>query len=271
MRKDLTLKELQCELKEMLRKISEFLGKHNIEYYVSYGTMLGTIRHKGFIPWDDDIDISMTRENFEKLVKIAKINCNIDNELQIQYCELGNSVYPIIKIVNKKIFLYDSLEIDKNIWIDVFPLDSLPNDEKEIKKFMKKTFIMSQLYMVKNFKYREIPKTTRSIRATILKYLCKPLTIFINKEKWIKKYLKIVKKYNNVESKFISGVAWHRETFNKFPKSILASDIYDFEDIKVIGFKDYDCYLKICYGDYMTLPPEDKRETHNTKAYVEVK
>ena len=269
MRKYLTLKEIQFELKEMLKKISAFLEKYNIEYYISYGTMLGAVRHKGFIPWDDDIDISITRENFEKLVGIAKINCDIDNELQIQYCELGNSVYPIIKIVNKRIFLYDSLEIDKNIWIDVFPLDSLPNDEKEVNKFMKKTFIMSQLYMVKNFKYREITSTTRSTRATIIKYFTKPFTAFINKEKWMKKYIKLVTKYNNMNTKYISGVAWHREQFNIFPKSILESAIYDFEDIKVKGFKYYDKYLKICYGDYMTLPPEEEREIHNVKAYIE--
>ena len=268
MMKHLTLKEIQYKEKEMLRKIIEFLEKHNIEYYVSYGTMLGVVRHKGFIPWDDDIDISMTRENYNKLLDIAKINCNIDKELQIQCYELGNSVYPIIKIINKNIYLYDSLEIDKNIWIDVFPLDSLPDNEKEINKFMNKTFIMSHLYMLKNFKYKEIPRTTRSTKATIIKYLTKPFTVFIDKEKWMKKYIKLVTKYNNMNTKYISGVAWHREQFNIFPKSILESSIYDFEDIKVKGFKDYDKYLKICYGDYMTLPPENKREMHNVKAYI---
>ena len=213
MKKKLTFGEIQYQEKEMLRKIIVFLEKHNIEYFVSYGTMLGAVRHTGFIPWDDDIDISMTRENYDKLLDVAKRNCDIDEELQIQCYELGNSVYPIIKIINKNIYLYDSLTIDKNVWIDVFPLDSLPENEQEIKKFMKKTFIMAQLYMVKHFKYSEISKTTRSTRATIIKYLVKPFTFFINKEAWMKKYLKLVKKYNNTNSKYISGVAWHRDQY----------------------------------------------------------
>lgn len=268
MKKNLSLKEIQNEEKELLRKTVEYLDKNNIEYYISYGTMLGAIRHKGFIPWDDDIDISMTRNNFEKLIDIAKHKNTIDNDLEIQSYELGNSVYPFIKIINKKIFLEDNISVDQNLWIDVFPLDGLPSDEKKIKKIMNKTFKMAELYMVKNFKYKEIPKTTRSNKATIIKYLAKPVTIFINKEKWMQKYLKVAKSYDVNSSKKITSVVWHGKKIIVFPKEILESEIYNFEDIKVKGFKDYDNYLKACYGDYMKLPPENERNTHNIKAYI---
>ena len=270
MKKYLTLQEIQNEEKEMLREIIKFLDEHEINYYISYGTMLGAIRHNGFIPWDDDIDISMLREDFEKIVKIAKEDCKINENLEIQYYELGNSVYPFIKIINKKVFLDEGLKFDNNLWIDIFSLDNLPNDNKKIVKFMNKTFAMAEIYMVKNFKYKEIAKTTRSKKATIIKYMVKPFTIFINKKIWMKFHLKLSKKYNKYHTKYISSTSWHGKKVIYFPKSILETATYDFEGLTVKGFKNYDEYLKLCYGDnYMKLPPESERQTHNIKAYIE--
>ena len=92
MRDYLELREIQIEETKLLLKVVSFLNKNNLDYYLFSGTLLGAVRHKGFIPWDDDIDIAMTRPHFEKLVAIMKNNkLLIDQHTKCLYSELGNS------------------------------------------------------------------------------------------------------------------------------------------------------------------------------------
>ena len=124
-RKYLNIKEIQEEELNILKETIKFLDHNNIKYYIFYGTLLGAVRHQGFIPWDDDIDIAIPRPEYEKLIKILKEKNNKINNLNIESIgyEVGVSDWPFIKIVNKDIKLEDELNCDKNLWIDVFPLD----------------------------------------------------------------------------------------------------------------------------------------------------
>ena len=108
MREYLSDKQIKSELTALLQVVHEFLVEHNIKYTITAGTLLGAVRHKGFIPWDDDIDIALTREQYDKLVRLLREQHNSVNEcVYAEGFELGNDDIPYIKIVNKNIFVED--------------------------------------------------------------------------------------------------------------------------------------------------------------------
>ncbi len=116
MREYLSDKQVKSELTALLQVVHEFLVEHNIQYTITAGTLLGAVRHKGFIPWDDDIDIALTREQYDKLVRLLRERNNWVNEcVYAEGFELGNDDIPYIKIVNKNIFVEDhTASIDRN-------------------------------------------------------------------------------------------------------------------------------------------------------------
>lgn len=134
MREYLSDKQIKSELTALLQVVHEFLVEHNIKYTITAGTLLGAVRHKGFIPWDDDIDIALTREQYDKLVRLLREQHNSVNEcVYAEGFELGNDDIPYIKIVNKNIFVEDhTASIDRNefkedfLWVDIFCWDNVP-------------------------------------------------------------------------------------------------------------------------------------------------
>lgn len=264
--KKLNLKDIQKEELNMLIIITEFMKKNNINYYLYGGTMLGAIRHQGFIPWDDDIDIILTRPEYDKLIKIL-INSNnqIEKSIFAIGYELGNSLdWPFIKIINKQIVVESESKCDKNLWIDVFVYDGIP---KNSKKFWKQVLFYRKLFLFKRnitFKYApENEKTLNKIVRSILKIVLKPLSI-----KYIlNKYIKICKKYNYDNSEYVYDNIWGFKQNRKIPKKLLENETYFFEGKKFNGFKKYDEVLRIIYGDYMKIPPESERCTHSFDAY----
>ena len=126
--KYLTLEEIHKEETEILKKFISFCDENNLTYYICGGTLLGAIRHKGFIPWDDDIDVMMPRNEFEKLEKILNEKKIAENLSFISY-DNGNMHYPFGKVINTNIKIDDSCVKDKleqYLWIDIFPMDGIP-------------------------------------------------------------------------------------------------------------------------------------------------
>ena len=122
----LSLREIQEEEVKMLSVLIDFLDEEKIDYYLMYGSLLGAIRHSGFIPWDDDIDVGILRDDYEKLLNLLK---NKGIEINSHICfigwELSNSDWPYLKLVNTKIGIDGNSRSDKNLYIDVFPLDNI--------------------------------------------------------------------------------------------------------------------------------------------------
>lgn len=260
----LTLKEVQTELKNMLKESIDFFKKQKINYFVGYGTFLGAVRHKGFIPWDDDIDLVMTRPEYNKLLEYLKINNNkISNNLEAIGYELGNSDFPFIKIINKKLGVIEEEKCDDYLWIDVFPLDGIPKDNK---KLMKKIKFYSTIFYLKRNEKNKVPILySNKLKKTLKIIFVKVLKLW-KYDKFLKNYYKLCTKYNYNDCECIRNTVWNTEA-EIYYKSELINKEYLFEDIKVNGFKDYDTILTRLYGDYMVLPPEDKRETHEIKVF----
>ena len=141
------MKEIQYEEKEMLKKVVDFFNEQDMTYYLWAGTFLGAVRHKGFIPWDDDIDLAMTRPEYNKFLAYLKKNNNkISDNLEVIGLELGNSDFPILKVINKNVKVDEIEQCDEYLWIDIFPLDATPQDNK---KFYKRVAFLNKIFILK--------------------------------------------------------------------------------------------------------------------------
>lgn len=261
----MNLKEIQYEEKEMLRSLINFFNKNNFKYYIWAGSLLGAVRHKGYIPWDDDIDLAMTRPEYERLIEYINNNGNkINNTLQFVGHEIDGSYYPFLKLINKYIKVEESTNTINNLWIDIFPLDGIGN---RVNKTFRRHKRIWHIYMkICAAHYSNLPKIDsfkHFIKYCLYKFLKKiDLNYIINK------YIKHCKQYNFEECDKIGNTIWGFFIVPDYiTKDMLIDKEYDFEDLRVNGIKDYDTFLKRSYGDYMVLPPIEKRATHNFKAW----
>lgn len=266
MKKFLSLKEIQRAETEMLKKLILFLENNNINYYIWAGTFLGAVRHKGFIPWDDDIDLIIPRPDYNKLIKILSDNNKISDELFGIGYELNNSDWPFIKIINKCIFVEEYDMCDKNLWLDIFPLDGIPNFNRKFFYYSLK--IKKNLFVYKRIGLKHAEFNPKSFIKKFLKYLLIFVTYPISYDVIITKLIKFASKYDYNTCKYVRNNVWSTAKNIYIDKDNMQSATYDFEGLKVNGLKDYDLYLSMCYGkDYMELPPVEKRVTHSFKAW----
>ena len=260
----LTLKEIQFEEKEMLRKLIAALEKQKIEYFVWAGTYLGAVRHKGFIPWDDDIDLAMRRDEYEKFVKYLRTrDNNISDSLNAIGFELGNSDFPFIKVVNTNIKAQEG-DFDGYLWIDVFPLDGVPEKPE---KYYKKIFMLNKIFVLKRQKIRKQELMATSTFKRIVKEIFMFLLGLWKYDSFIKYYCKFCTKYDGKKAKNIKNNIWS-DSYVSYDKNMFKVVKMKFEDLIVNALDNPDYFLGRGYGmDYMELPPEDKRISHHIKAW----
>ncbi|MEY8675637.1 LicD family protein [Thomasclavelia cocleata] len=140
--KQISSQDIQSLELNILKAFKNFAQENNIIYYLCGGTLLGAICHKGFIPWDDDIDICIPRNSYDKLIELVKEDRYIENT-SYKFCLPldDNYIYPYIKVVDTNTIVYEK-DIKKEyclgVWIDIFPLDEFPKTSPEIKKVVKK-------------------------------------------------------------------------------------------------------------------------------------
>lgn len=266
--KQLTLKEIQEEELICLKKTTEVLDKYNLKYYLWAGTLLGAVRHHGFIPWDDDVDLLMSRPDYDKLLKLILAGkIDIPNYEFVSY-ELGNGKLPFLKVINKNIIVEEKVDVNHNLWIDIFPVDGVPSDEKKAVRFLHKIFVKNQLYCLKLIKYKNVFKSSKTIRTRLIKIFIRPFLFFMNEKRFMEKYLEEVKKYSFSNSKYVAGVSWIGPKPCYYDSKVFAQQKrYQFENQTFSSFKDYDYILSKAYGDYMELPPAEKRYTHSFDAF----
>lgn len=261
--KKMTDKQLKKELLNILIEFDKICKENNIKYSLIGGSLLGAIRHKGFIPWDDDIDVIMTKKNYDKLLENIK---NYKGKYSFVNNEINNSYYyPFLKMINKDIYIkekYKKID-DYGLYIDIFYYAKVPDNKLLLKIYWYK--IQYYKFLISSYAYIETQNTKYKTLKKIGKLLCKIYGI----DKIIKNYNRNMNKYNKTNSKNIMG-NWPCYSLNKeIQKSCYINEykLIEFEGNKIPIFKNYDCILKTTFNDYMKIPEKKDRKNHGLIGY----
>lgn len=255
MDKKLTLQEVKTRELKILDYFVSICEKYHLTYYLTDGTLLGAIRHKGFIPWDDDIDVSMSRVDYEKFLDVCKNEKSVD--FMVLTPEPENYPYNFIKIVDLGTRLIEEEMMDipnMGIWIDVLPLDGIK--------------VPNGLH-VKILKYLNLARAAASYKVCPQKrkgmYWQWKICRIIGLKTLQRLYTKISRRY---EFGKVPYVGWTQIAFRAlYPKHVFEKTTkVTFEGKEYNAPLGYDEYLRIQYKNYMELPPEEKRTAHFVQA-----
>ncbi len=254
------MNDLQKRLVDILKWFHEFCVNNGITYYVLGGTMLGAVRHKGFIPWDDDIDVGLPRGDYEKLITI--MNDKVFEEKFVLEQPLKNKdfIYPYCKIYDTTTTLVENakVKIKRGIYIDVFPLDGIGNSREEVRDNYKKIKNLNTLITLKVVGFRKGRKLYKNIGVALFRLV--PL----NAGKMLAKLVKKCSQYSYDDCVYCGNLLGNWGEREIVPQEVMGKPtLYEFENIKVYGAEKPDEYLTSLYGDWRKLPPKEKQVTHH--------
>lgn len=266
--KTMTLKDIQDVSLNIMKHIHSFCIENNIKYSLAYGTLIGAIRHKGFIPWDDDIDIIMPREDYDRFISLYK-----DCEKYKLFCPERNNNYTtyarVCEMEETYVRTWAPMATENfGVWVDIFPMDRVDeNKERGIEKNKKLIKINHQIFRRRStmasldyYGWKSIPKQ-----------LVKKILFRGNIHRLIREYISYCQMHGDFNSKHIGVLlvsVWWSNKNEYFPRNIMDETIeVPFENTAFYVIKDFDLYLRTIYGDYMQLPPEEKRVGHKVHTY----
>lgn len=238
---------------DILVEFDKFCKAHGLQYFLVYGTLLGAVRHKGYIPWDDDIDVAMFREDYERLYELINAGVSVRDDFEWCSSRLGNWNEPILKLTNKNTIYYHRGNMSVGIWVDIFVLDNYDEKIFKVNQFWRRVHIAK---CTTHFDFS---------KKSIGKFLYKTLFCYkslVSIAKGMEFRIKSIP-FNGL----VSSMQWANNDINE--AEIYANPILlDFEGYKFSAPGNYDKYLTRIYGStYMELPPEKDRVSHETDAY----
>lgn len=261
--------EVQEKELAVFKEIAKICERYNLRYYAIGGTCIGAIRHQGFIPWDDDIDIAMPREDYEKFRTkycyelpeyLHKLDCDNSKQHEYVFTKIHDS-----RTTHVELYAKGLPERYTGAFVDVMPVDGLPIDETEEKKVVSKLIRLGYL----NARNRPIPFNSKSLGA-IAKYIVKKAGfVFFKYNHFSDKILELGSKYDYDQSKHCI-FTWRAGSLDLSLERIVFEKKW-FESTKDVAFEDtimkvpadYDAYLRQDFGDYMVLPPKEQQQTHH--------
>lgn len=263
---DEEIKKLHKYLLDILEEFKRVCEKYNLKYFAIAGSLLGCIRHNGFIPWDDDLDIGMPIDDYLKFKEIA----NKELKSPFRFIDtldrtISRNYFSKIENENTTFIEMDDKEFKKGIWIDIIPFSGTPKNKIVLYCYLKKLFLYLKLDQYLN-------KDINKFKSSKSRFLKRVLTIvYYNKEKnyYIKRFEKLLEKYSFYNSDTIF-YAWKLKFSHKITKKYTLFDAsifsevenHIFENTEISIPKGYDSYLKTCYNDYMKIPSKEKRKIH---------
>lgn len=263
------LRKAQLLMLKILKEVHKICEDNNIKYFLSDGTLIGAIRHQGFIPWDDDLDIGMLREDYEKFCKIAPQILSENFILQNFQTDKGYGLQ-FGKVILKNTVWIEKVAKNTNrqwsgIYIDIFPYDNI-TENKKMQKLINRLYIFIQGLILIKFKYINISNyesMAKKLKYVLKKiYLCtisKKLLVYI-RDSICKRYLN---KSKTLVTKYGGNFYKNQNPYNFYKDLTLQT----FEDTLFYIPKNYDKILKNLYGNYMEIPPIEKQRQHGIEYF----
>ena len=263
-------KQLKEKLVEMFKWFHCFCVDNNLRYFALGGTMLGAVRHKGFIPWDDDIDVGMPRKDYEKLAFLMQTkDCGIYT-IETPDSKDEGFLYTFSKIYDTTTTLVENtrVQLKRGVYIDVFPLDGLGSTLQESKKRFEKIDFYFKLLLTRATGIRKGRSALKNLAVTFAGFIP---DFFINNKK-IQKHIDELCKQKDYDEFAYGGNLLGAWRFKEIMRVDIMGEptLYKFEDMQIYGAEDYDGYLTHLYGDWRELPPANKRVSHHDYVYLDL-
>lgn len=266
--KKLTNEEIQKVSVDILVYIDKLCRENNIEYSIFYGSLIGVERHKGYIPWDDDLDIVLTRPNYVNLINLLK---DQKEYILLSPENTANYRYTFAKLIDKNTTViskqyYNSEDENMGVFVDIFPIDGFPSDLEERKKIgdlcelyrSNMLFSLNQSYAISRSWWKA--KAKRVLYYPKYKKLLKQGDF----NYWKEKYESLVTKYPFEEAEYCGYMEFIDIYWGVFPTEWFKHyEDVEFEGHTFRAIRDRKEFLSLRYDDYMQLPPESERVTHH--------
>ena len=262
--RELSTAELKKVMLDSLLVVDDFCRKNGIEYFLEGGTSIGAVRHKGYIPWDDDIDIAMTRPNYERFIHTFGGYCD---HLSLFAPELDENFYAsYANVCDNRTVLFENLfehrGYDVGVKIDIFPIDGCEDDMRVCKRWHVLVRVLSNILSRRNRNMRYVWHHNKwnFFTCAIVRLLTLPIK-YCTIMHW---FLRIVKRCDYTKANYAYHASLPYKKVTRCPKQVWEEYIdMDFEGYKVRNLKYFDTHLRAIFGDYMQLPPEPERVCHH--------
>ena len=258
--KNIDVLELRQIQVDMLKEIDKYCKMHKLKYSLAFGSLLGAVRHKGYIPWDDDLDIMLLRKDYDQFVK------GFRHKYYSVIEPYGNQEYflPFAKVNDTRTVIREESNVKNSyvVYVDVFPVDNAPDDFSEFKTFMAKKNRLNKQHILKIVKF----KWNRNPLKNIVLILAQIVLAFKSLNTISKEMENLSAKYSSLANCKLRGIIVPND--NRL-KELLPATIFEsytelpFEGFNAMVIEKYDEYLTASYGNYMQLPPKNKQVSHH--------
>jgi len=261
--KAFTLNELQDVLYDILKEFATFCDKNNLRYYLFGGTLLGAVRHNDFIPWDDDIDVSMPRPDYERFIELTRIS-------PWEHYEVRQYTQPFIKMVDNRTVMKERLMREKYntqcVFIDIFPIDGLPESASERQKHFRKLRRYKRCLEHSIIDSRKVPD--KNMIKRVYRKIATTFFYILGYKRFRDALSRQARRYSYDLSEYVSVGIWGWAQKDVSKKSELENRVaIPFRDSVFWCQGDYAQSLKLKYKNYMEIPPESQRPPFHGLCY----